>query len=893
MLFKRLAFVLLVWLGFSASVLAQSFTIADIIVDGYQRISPGIIYNLLPVGIGDQVTETTPAEIIRALADSEYFDEIEVSREGNILVITVLERPSVAEITIEGNSVLETEDILENMAGADIAEGQIFTRAALEAIQQGIQDVYSSRGRYGAAVDVTVEDLPRNRVAINLDINEGEESRIRHINIVGNESFEEEELLDLFELGTKPWYMFLSRKDRYSREQFSGDLERLESFYLDNGYVEFTIDSTPISITPDRKEVYITINVVEGDRYSVSNVDLAGDLVDAEQLLRAAIFVQPGQIYSQALVTGTEEIMVQFLGNLGYAFAEVTGVPEVNDEDQTVEVTFFVEPGNRTYVNRINFTGNVSTADDVLRREMRQLESAPASSLQIEQSKVRLERLGFFETVEVETAEVPGTEDQIDVNYDVVEQNFGAVSFQVGTGGGGNFFISSSLQAQNFLGTGRTVGIGVNRSRFQKGLNFRYVDPYYTPDGVSRGFTLFAQEIDSPFNVSNFNTSSFGGSVSFSYPLSEIQVLGFDLGYNHTELGTGIGSVQEIISSPAFFDNVNQYVIEPANANPFEGPVRDAITGNVANLRPEQLQMNPDPGFVDKYGDAFDNFTITGNWFRNTLNRGQLANDGSFHSIGLEVTLPGSDLEYARLTYQSQMFWPLNQQRSWVLGLSTNLGYGIGYGDTDELPFFNHFFAGGLIQGGGRVRGFEENSLGPESTAGARYLTEGPITLARDENGQIITDENGFAQPGGEFGYQTTTLLDADGNPVLDANGNPDIALAVQNFFLDRDFDSFGGNILATATLELIFPLPFVPNQNQVRSSLFIDAGNVFSSNCTERRSLLKNCSDFDFQEIRYSAGLAITYLSPFGPLTMYLAAPFGKDGDDTKSFDFTVGTGF
>lgn len=457
---KKLVYCFLLAFGLAGPLHAQNFTIADIIVDGYQRISPGIIYNLLPVGIGDEVNALTSAQIIRDLSASEYFDEIEVAREGNILVITVLERPSVAEITIEGNSVLKTEDIIENMGTADIAEGQIFTRAALEVIRQGIQDVYSSRGRYGAAVEIEVEELPRNRVSIKLDINEGEESRIRHINIVGNESYPEEELLQLFELGTKPFYLIMSRRDRYSREQFSGDLERLESFYLDNGYVEFNIDSTPIAITPDKKEVYITVNINEGKRYSVRNVELAGDLVDAEDLLRAALFVRSGQIYSQGLVTGTEEIMVQFLGNLGYAFAEATGVPEINDDEQTVDVTFFIEPGNRTYVNRISFAGNVSTADEVLRREMRQLESAPASSLQIEQSKVRLERLGYFETVEVDTVEVAGVEDQIDVNYDVLEQNFGAVSFQVGTGGGGNFFLSSSLQAQNFLGTGRTIGIG-------------------------------------------------------------------------------------------------------------------------------------------------------------------------------------------------------------------------------------------------------------------------------------------------------------------------------------------------------------------------------------------------------------------------------------------------
>ena len=870
---------------------AQSFTIADIIVDGYQRISPGIIYNLLPVGIGDQVTASTPGQIIRELVQSEYFDEIEVSREGDILVITVLERPSVAEITIDGNDILETEDIIENMATADIAEGQIFTRAALEAIQQGIQEVYSSRGRYGASVEIEVEELPRNRVAISLEINEGEESRIRNINIVGNETFEEDELLDLFELGTKPWYMFLSRKDRYSREQFSGDLERLESFYLDNGFVEFSIDSTPISITPDREEVYITINVSEGDQFTISNVDLAGDLVDAENLLRAAIFVQPGQIYSQALVTGTEEIMVQFLGNLGYAFAEATGVPEVNEGEETVEVTFFIEPGNRTYVNRISFAGNTSTADDVMRREMRQLESAPASSLAIEQSKVRLERLGFFETVEVETEEIPGTDDQVNVNYDVIEQNFGNISFSVGTGGGGNFFISSNLQAANFLGTGQTIGVGVNRSRFMKGLNFQFVNPYFTPDGVSRGFNLFLQEIDSPFNVSSFNTTSWGGSLSFSYPLSEIQVLGFDLGVTHTELSSGYGSVQEIESSPKLIDGINNYVIQPLNSNPFDGPVRDALLGDVSGLSDLQLQKPEDLGFVDRFGDEFNNFTITGNWFRNTLNRGQLANDGSLHQLNLEVTIPGSDLQYARLNYSSQMFWPLTDSRNWVIALSTNLGYGIGYGESKELPFFNNFFAGGLIRGGGSLRGYEENSLGPSSTAGARYLTETGISLARDENGNIIRNLDGTAKINNDFGYQTQTLVDEVGLPILDSDGNEQVQLAIQNFYLDRDYDSFGGNILATASLELLFPLPFVPNANQVRSAFFIDAGNVFSTSCTKRQTLLKNCSDFDLGELRYAAGISFTYLSPFGPLTFYVAAPFGDGpGDDTKTFDFTVG---
>ncbi len=890
---KKAVFLLFAALFFVRPAFAQNFTVADIIVDGYQRITPGIIYNLLPIGIGDQVTPQTSAQIIRALAASEYFDAVEVSREANILVITVRERPSVAEINIEGNSVLETEDIIENMATAEIAEGEIFTRAALEAIRQGIQEVYSSRGRYGAAVDIEVEELPRNRVAISLDINEGEESRIRRINVIGNRSFDDDTLLDLFELGPKPWWLFLSRRDRYSREQFSGDLERLESFYLDNGYVEFSIESTPISITPDRREVYITINVLEGNQYLINEVDLAGDLVDAEAILRAAIFVRPGQIYSQALVTGTEEIMVQFLGNLGYAFAQASGVPNVN-EDGTVDVTFVIEPGSRTYVNRISFDGNTSTADDVLRREMRQLEAAPASSMQIEQSKVRLERLGYFETVEVATEEVPGTTDQVDVNFDVVEQNFGAISFQVGTGGSGDFFISSNLQAQNFLGTGQTVAVGVNRSRFIKSLNFQYIDPYFTPDGVSRGLSLYLQEIDSPFNVANFNTSSYGASLSFSYPLSEISVLGFDLGYTHTELSSGLGSVQEIVSSPKLIPGIDRYLISPANPDPAAGPVMDAVLGDVNLLSMAQLRANPDPGFVDLYGDNFDNYSITGNWFRNTLNRGQLANDGMLHNVGLEITLPGSDLQYARLSYSNQIYWPLNQQRTWVVGLRTNLGYGIGYGDTEQLPFFNNYFAGGL-SAAGVVRGFEENSLGPRSTAGARYLTANGVSLLKDDAGNILLNEDGSAQGfSGDFVYRTDPLLNAGGNPVLDDSGNPLPALAVENFFLNEDYDSFGGNILAATTLELLFPVPFVDEvSNQLRTSLFIDAGNVFSSHCTERQRMLQGCANFDLKEFRYSAGLAVTYLSPFGPLTFYLAQPFGKEGDDTKTFDFTVGTGF
>lgn len=875
----------------STAAYAQSFVIEDIQIDGLQRISSGVVFGLLPVGIGDVVSDSVPADIIRAITASEYFEDVEVAREGNVLFITVLERPSVSEINITGNKVLKSEDILENMATADITEGGIFTRATLEAIRQGIQEVYSGRGRYGTTVEIDIEEQPRNRVAINMTINEGKESRIQYINIVGNNAFDDDELLELFDLGLKPWYNPFSGRNKYSREQLTGDLEKLTSYYMDNGYVRFNIDSTPISITPDNEEIYITINVTEGDQYVVNEVNLAGDLVNTEAILRAYTVVASGQTFSQALVTATEEYMTQILGNFGYAFAEVNGVPEVNEDDQTVDVTFFVDAGNRTYVNRVNFIGNVATADEVLRREMRQLESAPASSQAIELSKVRLERLGYFSTVEVDTIEVPGSTDQVDVQFTVEEQNFSNISFSVGSGGGGDFFISSSLQAQNFLGTGRTVGIGINKSTFQKSLNFSYLDPYFTADGVSRGFNVFLQEQDSPFNIASFSTKSYGGSFNFAYPISEIQQIGFNIGYSHTELSSGGFTVQEIESSPQLFDGVGRFIIDPVNDNPFVGPVVDSTGGFVVDLPAEYLNQNPDKGFIDKQGTTFDNFTFSTNWLRTTLNRGQLPTAGTFQQLSFEITTPGSDLEYYKFNYAAQYYKPLFGD--FILAMRANLGYGGGFGNTDGLPFFQNFFAGGLSSNG-VVRGFDENSLGPRSTDPARYST-GSTSLLRDENGNIIRNEAGFAQiDPTQFGYLTTPVLDANGDQVLDANGNPRVQLAVEGIALNQNLDAFGGNILTTGSVELLFPLPFVTDRSRVRSSFFVDAGNVFSSNCTTLQSLQKNCSDFDLREFRYSVGISVTYLSPFGPLTFYVAKPISKDdGDDTKTFDFTIGAGF
>jgi outer membrane protein insertion porin family len=888
----------LLTISISAAVQAQSesFVVTDIRIDGLQRISPGVMFSLLPISIGDELEPGMSAQIIRAITASQYFEEVEIAREDGVLLITVLERPSVSEINISGNRVLQTDDILRNMESADIVEGGIFTRATLEAIRQGIQEVYSSRGRYGTTVDIEVTELPRNRVAIDMTVNEGRESRIRDVNVVGNATFADDDLLGLMDLGTKPWYLPFSRRDRYSREQLSGDLERITSYYLDSGFARFNIDSTPVTITPDNEQIYVTINVSEGQRFQISRVDLVGDLVNAEPLLRAYTLVGPGQTFSQALITASEEYMTQILGNLGYAFASVEGVPEINDDDQTVEVIFYIEPGARTYVNRINYRGNVSTADDVLRREMRQLESAPASSQQIELSKVRLERLGYFARVDVDTVEVPGSTDQIDVEFEVEEQNFGSISFSVGSGGGGDWFVATDLQAENFLGTGRRVELGLNRSYFQSSARFAYVDPYFTPDGVSRGFNVFVQKQDSPFNIASFSTTSYGAGLNFSYPISEIQQIGYNIGYTHTELSSGgFGTVQEIEASPKFFPNVDRYIISPGNLNPWEGPVREATTGLITDLPEQYLNRPADPGFIDKNGSKFDNVTFSTNWIRSTLNRGQLATRGTFQQASFEVTVPGSDLQYYRLSYNTQYYRPIYGD-DWVFHVRTNFGFGDGYGDTEDLPFFQNYFAGGLAYNG-VVRGFDENSLGPRSSNPANYRTEF-TGLQKDENGNILVTPGGSALGfDGTQAYLTVPVLDTNGQPVLDVNGNPQLQLAVQTFDISggrRERNSFGGNMLTTGSVELLFPLPFVQDRRRVRSSLFFDVGSVFSTNCTERQRQFNSCTGFDVGELRYSVGVGVTYLSPFGPLTFYLASPFTKDSTDrTKRFDFTIGAGF
>jgi len=853
---KFLALVLLFVVAPFAA--AQTFIISDIRVEGLQRISAGTVFAALPIGVGDVVDERAIRAATRSLFATGNFDDIRIGQDGNVLVVVVTERPSISEINIEGNKAIETEALLEGLKGAGLSVGQVFQRSTLEGMQLELQRQYVLQGRYDAVIETEVIPEPRNRVTVNIDVDEGTVAAIKHINVVGNEVFSDEDLQGEFELQTTGWLSFFTNDDKYSREKLTGDLETLTSYYMDRGYLKFRIDSTQVAVSPDKKEVFITANITEGEKFTVSSVDLSGDLVLPEADLRRFLLVSEGQIFSQIMVTNTEEYVTRRLGDEGYNFAKVTGIPEVDEEDNTVAMKFFVDPGKRTYVRRISFKGNQKTADDVLRREMRQMESAPASAAAIEQSRVRLERLGYFSKATVETPGVAGHDDLIDVDYTVEEQSSGSIGASIGFAQDAGVILGLNLQQDNFMGTGKRVGIGLNSSRFQDFYNFSYTNPYFTEDGVSRGFNVFYRSTDlDQVNVANYSTNTLGTAVNFGYPIKETERLGFSFGVANTSIDTGQFAVQEIESSPRLQPGVNWFQSTLDNGVYTEPEVVQPI----GDLDPNALAVLGDEGFLDANGDEFLNYTVTSSWTQSTLNRGRMATRGASQTIALEVAVPLSDLEFYKLTYAGEIYLPVPLLETWTFRLRTELGYGGGYGDTNDLPFYENYFAGGF----GSVRGYEANTLGPRSTPADIYSAALPVTA-------IDADGNPTA-----FGDQFAYIRNSDGRLEFSQ---------VQN-----EVDPFGGNVLIEGSAELLFPLPFIKDQSQIRTGFFLDAGNVFDTSCGSTQVA---CYDVDLGELRYSVGVGLTWVTGFGPMSFSLAKPLNSDEfDQEEIFQFTLGRGF
>ena len=647
----------------SFSISAEVFQVDDIRIEGLQRVSAGTVFAALPVSVGDLIDEPVVREATRSLFRTGYFSDVVMVRENGVLVIGLEERPAVTEINLDGNKAIETEQLIDALRDNGLAEGQIFRQVILEGMVQELQRQYVSQGRYGALVKTEVKELPRNRVAVNIDIDEGDVAKIRHINIVGNSDFTEETLLDEFEQNSTGWLSWISSNDKYAREKLSGDIETLESWYLDRGYLQFAVVSTQVSISPNKESVYITININEGDIFKVSDIELSGELKIPEAQIRAMVLLTEGSTFSQALMTTSKEFIARRLGNEGYTFAEIEGYPELNEEAKTAKITFVVKPGMRAYVRRIEFRGNTKTADNVLRREMRQMEGGSANNALIESSKVMLERLGFFKEVRVENVPVAGTNDLLDVIYTVEEQPSGSVGASVGYSQGYGLILGANLSENNFFGTGKQVGVGLNKSKYQTSINFSYTEPYFTVDGVSVGYSVFARETDyGEYNVSSFSTDTYGASVNWSYPVTDIQRIGFGFTYENLEISSGTYDSKEI----------SEFVTE-------NGTNFDVVSGNV-------------------------------NWVQSTLNRGVFATRGTMQRISADLALPGSGLEYYKITYKAQhlrgLYGPL------TLKLRADFGYGESYGGTTTMPFFKNFYGGGF----GSVRGFKKNTLGPQDT---------------------------------------------------------------------------------------------------------------------------------------------------------------------------------
>ena len=880
----------------------ETFVVSDIRIEGLQRISSDSIFASMPISVGDEIDEITIRSAVRTLFRTGNFDNIAIDRDDNVLVINVEERPSISEINIEGNKAIDTESLLKGLKGSGLAEGKVFKRSTLEGMKLELTRQYVSQGRYDAGIETDVVSLPRNRVGVNINIDEGTTASIKHINIIGNSVFSDEDLLGLFESKTTGWLSWMRSDDKYSKEKFSGDIETLSSYYLDRGYIKFNVDSTQVSVAPTRDAVYITVNVTEDEVFKVAEVDLSGDIVIPENQLKSLIFITKGQVFSQSLVTSSEEWMTKRLGNDGYNFANVEGVPEINEEEKTVNLKFFIDPGKRTYVRRINFDGNTRSADEVLRREMRQMEAAPASSINIEQSRIRLERLGFFKEASVETIEVPGSDDLIDLAYTVEEQSSGSIGASLGFSQDSGLLLGLNVQQDNFLGTGKQIGVALNKSDYLTNLRFSYVDPYYTKDGVSRGFSVFFSERDlSKINVSRYSTNSYGTSLNFGYPINETERLGFNFTYSNTEIKAGIGAVQEITASPRLQDPISGHY-----ANYYESQVNDDglydapevlmplfdDNGDVlqsvidSGILTDPVSLGFEPGFLDRNGDNYDNFTMSASWNQSTLNRGRMATRGASQSLSLEVTVPGSDLEYFKVVYSGQVFYPIT--RGLTLRLRTDIGYGDGFGDNDALPFYSHFYAGGF----GSVRGFKSNTLGPRSTSALYYPILSNAVTGIVQVGDANCSSSSVNDAGQEICSDGVSIV---GSPseVSDkvsyelANGATKLPISVY----DQDNDPFGGNVLFEASAELLFPLPFIKDLRSVRSAFFIDAGNVFSSNCGASQL---NCFEPSFDELRYSYGIGVSWITGFGPLTFSYARPVNEgDEDEVEGFQFSLGRGF
>ena len=664
-IFKVLLYVSLLFLSTINTSFAESFTISDIRIEGLKRLTPGTVFNYLPMKVGDEFNDQKSGDAVRSLFKTGLFNDVRLERDGNILVVIVDERPAIGTITLNGNEDIDSDDLLESLRQIGFAEGRVFNQSQLDSLERELRRQYFSLGKYAVKINSSVTELGNNRVGVDIDISEGVAARIKQINIVGNEDFEEKQLLKQFKLSTPTFLSFFTNVDQYSKQKLGADLESLRSFYLDNGYLNFNIESTQVSITPDKKDIYITVNVTEGEQFLVSEVNISGDLIVPEEELFEVVEIHKGDLFSRKYVTATTKNITDVVGNEGYAFANVNAVPEIEDASKTVKLTFFIDPGNRVNVRRINFAGNETTRDEVLRREMRQLEGGWISTTKVERGKVRLQRLGYFKDVNVETPAVPGTTDQVDVNYTVEENPSGQLSAGLGFSQTQGIILQARISQENFLGSGKRVQFAYNNSDVNTEYQVQYTNPYWSIDGISRGFGAFYRKTNATnANITRYDSEVLGTNINFGIPVTE---------YNRFFTGFS-------------FENTK--------------------------IKPDSVTATEVIDFINQNGDEFNILRWNSSFSYDTRNKGVLPDKGILHRISTEVGLPtfGDSLEFYKVSYRTQLFTELVE--NFIFSFKGDVGYGDGYGDTEQLPFFENFYAGGPRS----VRGYAENTLGPKDS---------------------------------------------------------------------------------------------------------------------------------------------------------------------------------
>ncbi|MBL8446890.1 MAG: outer membrane protein assembly factor BamA [Zoogloeaceae bacterium] len=653
----------------SPALAFDPFQVRDIRVEGLQRTEAGTVFSYLPVKVGDRFTNEKASEAVKALFATGFFKDVRVEVEGDVVVVLVDERPAIAQIDFVGVKEFDKEVLRKGLKEVGLAESRIFDRSLLEKAEQELKRQYLSRGFYAAQITTTVTPLERNRVGLNFAVTEGEVAKIRQIKIVGNTVFKESELLSLFQLTTPGWLTWYTKNDQYSKPKLSADLETLRSHYLNRGYLDFNIESTQVSITPDKQDIYITLGISEGPQYSVSGIKLTGDLVFAEEEYRKLVTIKPGEIFSREKLTSTTKAITDRLGNDGYAFANVNAAPEVDKAKRQVAFTIFVDPGRRVYVRRINVGGNVRTRDEVVRREMRQMEGAWYDGEKINKSKTRVERLGFFDEVAVETPAVPTATDQVDLNVNVKERSTGNLMLGAGFSSSEKIVLSGSVSQQNLFGSGNAMTLSLNTGKVNRTLALSYTRPYFTPDGVSFGWDIYHRTVNpTSLSVAPYKTASTGAGLRFGVPIAEDDAVSFGLGVDHTQIDT-------FIDDPDYGTSPQQYI-----------------------------------DFCKEYGSSTNcsvsSLVGTAGWSRDRRDSFLFPRSGTFQRLTFEGSLPVGDLRYVKASYQHQRWFPIG--KDYALMLNGEIGWAVGYGDS-RVPFYKNFFVGGI----GSVRGFEQSSLGP------------------------------------------------------------------------------------------------------------------------------------------------------------------------------------